>query len=126
SQAFFIVIVFALNYKGDNVDLNKLTIHFDCNPIQILEYNDDFEYLCKKGIFKKQKFSHRLNLAAANDHFSIHEKITEAILQNLPMPETLGREINGIVDLLEKLHELFLLRSDREISDFDLFFDAGD
>jgi hypothetical protein len=44
-------MVFALNYKGDTVDLNDLIEYFDCNPMKILEYSDDFEYLHKVGIF---------------------------------------------------------------------------
>jgi len=31
SQAFFIALVFALNYKGDSVDLNDLIDYLDCN-----------------------------------------------------------------------------------------------
>ncbi len=86
SQTFFIALIFALNYKGDTVDLNDLIEYFDCNPMKILEYNEDFEYLSSKGIFEKQKSKHRMKLAGTNDQFIINEKISEAILQNKPMP----------------------------------------
>ena len=60
NQTFFIAMVFALNYKGDTVDLNDLIEYFDCNPMKILEYSDDFEYLHKVGIFEKKKcYSYR-------------------------------------------------------------------
>src|SRR5690606_10783529 len=41
SQSFFIAIVFALNYKGDSVDINDMIDYFDCNPMKILEYSED-------------------------------------------------------------------------------------
>jgi len=120
NQTFFIAIVFALNYKGDVVDLNDLIGYFDCNPMKILEYSDDFEYLHKVGIFDKRKSRHRVKLAGANDQFAIHEKITEAILQNKPLPK-ISKEINGIIDLLEQLYKLGNQRVDDEISTFELF-----
>ena len=121
NQTFFIAMVFALNYKGDTVDLNDLIEYFDCNPMKILEYSDDFEYLHKVGIFEKKKSRHRVKLAGANDQFVIHEKITEAILQNKPLPKINKKKINGIKDLLEQLYKLGDQRDDDKISTFELF-----
>ncbi|MEA3318185.1 MAG: AAA family ATPase, partial [Bacteroidota bacterium] len=44
-QSLFIAMVFAFNYKGDTVDFNDLIDYFDCNPMKLLEYNDDFDVL---------------------------------------------------------------------------------
>lgn len=121
TQAFFIAMVFALNYKGDTVDLNELIDYFDCNPMKILEYSDDFEYLYKDGIFEKKKSRHRVKLAGANDQFVIHEKITEAILQNRPLPKINKKKIDGIIDLLEQFYNLGDQRDDDKISTFVLF-----
>ncbi len=85
-QAFFIASVFALNYKGDAVGLNDLIEYYDCNPMRLLEYSDDFELLYSKGIFRKQKSRHRSVLEYTNDQFIFNEKITEAMLMNRPMP----------------------------------------
>ena len=82
SQTFFISLVFAFKYKGDTVNLNFLINYFDCNPMKILEYNDDFNFLHLSGIFGKQKSRHKMKLASANDQFILNEKISEAILQN--------------------------------------------
>ncbi len=70
-QSFFIAMVFALNYKGDCVDLKDLMEYFDCNPMKILEYNEDFETLIADGILCKEKSSHRMKLARTNDQFII-------------------------------------------------------
>ena len=121
SQTFFIALVFALNYKGDTVDLNDLIEYFDCNPMKILEYNDDFEYLSSKGVFEKQKSKHRMKLAGTNDQFTINETISEAILQNKPMPEIKQEKIEDIIGLLEKLYNIGEQRDDDEISTYKLF-----
>lgn len=121
SQSFFISLVFALNYKGDTVDLNDLIEYFDCNPMKILEYSDDFSYLHSSGIFGKQKSRHRMKLAGANDQFTINEKISEAILQNEPMPELYEEKITDIFELLEKLFDIGEQRDDEEISTRELF-----
>src|SRR5690606_21659445 len=121
TQTLFIAMVFALNYRGDTVDLNNLIDYFDCNPMKILEYSDDFEYLHKVGIFDKRKSKHRVKLAGANDQFTIDEKITEAILQNRPLPKIVDKKLNGIIDLLEKLYKLGDQRDKEKISTIELF-----
>lgn len=121
NQSFFIAMVFALNYKGDTVDLNDLIQYFDCNPMKILEYSDDFDLLYQAGIFSKQKSRHRVKLAQANDQFVVNEKISEAILQNKPMPEIKQDKMDDIVQLLEKLHSLGEQRDDEELSTSSLF-----
>jgi len=121
SQTFFISLVFALNYKGNTVDLNDLIQYFDCNPMKILEYSDDFNFLHSSGIFWKQKSRHRMKLARANDQFTINEKISEAILQNEPMPEIHEAKITDIFELLEKLYNIGEQRDDDEISTRELF-----
>lgn len=121
SQTFFLSMIFALNYKGDTVDLNDLIDYFDCNPMKILEYSEDFGYLCSTGILEKQKSRHRIKIAVANDQYTIHEKITEAILQSKPMPEIKEKKIDDIVELLERLYKLGSDRDDDKISTYELF-----
>jgi SpoVK/Ycf46/Vps4 family AAA+-type ATPase len=107
-QSFFVAIVFSLNYKGDTVDLNDLIDYFDCNPTKILEYSEDFEALYNKGIFKKKRSKHRLNIALTNDQFVINEKISEAILKDQPMPVIEKRkESNDVIEVLEDFYTLW-------------------
>ena len=120
-QSFFIASVFALNYKGDTVDLSDLIGYYDCNPVKILEYSDDFELLYSKGIFRKQKSRRRMKLEYANDQFVINEKITEAILLNRPMPLLITDRFGDVIELLEELYNLSDLRYDNEIFTIDLF-----
>ena len=124
SQSLFIALVFSLNYKGDTVNLNNLIKYFDCNPMKILEYSDDFNFLHSSGIFGKQKSRHRMKLAGANDQFTINEKIPEAILQNEPMPDIHDEKITDVFELLEKVYNIGKQRDDAEISTRELFKQA--
>ena len=61
-QSFLVAMVFSLNYKGDSVDFNDLCEYFDCNPMKLLRFSDDFESLHAKGIFVKTISMHRMPL----------------------------------------------------------------
>lgn len=123
-QTFFIAMVFALNYKGEAVEMNDLIDYFDCNPMKILEYSDVFEYLHKEGIFKKHKSRNRIKLTGYTERFIINEQITSAILNNVPMPIIGEKKMHTIIDLLEQLSNFGDQRDDDEISTYRLFRDV--
>ena len=125
SQSFFISLVFALNCKGDTVDLNDLIEYFDCNPTKILEYSDDFKFLYSSRIFSKQKSWNIMELANSTDQFTINGKISEAILQNKPMPEIHEDKITNIFELLEKLCNIGEQRDYDENSPRELFIQTS-
>lgn len=119
-QSLLVAMVFSLNYKGNTVDFNDLTEYFDSNPMKLLEYSDDFANLYSKGIFIKEKSNHRLKLALSNDQFTINEKVTEAILNNLPLPKLNEEETGDVIELLEKIYKIGQQRDDDEISTAEL------
>ena len=121
NQALIVAMVFALNYEGDTVDLKGLINYFDCNPMKLLEFSDDFDTLYSKGILKKQKSPHRVRMALSNDQFTINEKITEAILNNKPMPVTEHEGFKDVIELLEKIYQLGEQRDFEELSTAVLF-----
>lgn len=125
NQTFFISTVFAFNYKGDGVDINNLIDYFDCNPMKILEYNDDLEFLFQQEIFIKQKLRNRIKLAGSNDRFTINEQIKLAILHGKPMPKVNEKKINSIIDLLEQFYKLGVERDEGEILTFELLRDVN-
>jgi hypothetical protein len=115
-QAFFLAHIFALNYKDSSVDILDLGNYFDCNPMKMLEYSDDLKELCDRGILKKKKSTHRIKLSHNNDQYTIDESITEAIVNNLPMPEPKNASFINIINLLEKIYDLGQERDDELIS----------
>jgi len=125
SQSFLIALVFALNYKGDTVDLSDLIDYINCNPMKILQYHDDFNLLDSSGIFVRQKSNHRTNVSGANDQFTINEKVSEAILQNKPMPEIQNDKVVDIFELLEKIYTIGEQRDDHEIGTSKLLLQTG-
>jgi SpoVK/Ycf46/Vps4 family AAA+-type ATPase len=115
-QSFFTSMVFALNYKGITVDYNDLMQYFDCNPMRVLEFSDDFESLCSKGIFIKQKSTNRVKLSGANDQYTVNEKVSEAILRNKPMPDVENEIYKDVNELLETISNLMEQGYNQEIS----------
>ncbi len=121
-QSLLVAMVFSLNYKGDTVDFKDLIEHFDSNPMKLLKYSDDFEVLYSKGIFMKVKSSHRIKVALSNDQFSINEKVTEAILNNMPLPHLGEDEVTDVIELLVKIHKLGEQREEDEIGTSVLYY----
>ncbi len=121
NQSLIVAMVFALNYKGDTVDIKDLIEYFECNPMRLLEFSDDFNRLYSKGIFKKRKSLHRLKLTLSNDQFTVNEKITEAILNNKTMPEIEREGFKDVIELLEKLYKLGEQQKSDELFSFELF-----
>jgi hypothetical protein len=122
TQAFFVAVVMAMNYRDNTVDYKDLSEYFRCNPMEILYYSDDFAGLCNWGIFRKEKSLHRPQLAFANDQFSVCEEVTDAILQNKPMPDIAGRKMKEVTEVLGKLFSLSEQRNREMIPTFELFF----
>ncbi len=120
SQSLFIALVFNMNHK-DTVDLNDLIRYLDCTPTKILEYSDDFKHLCISGIFQKRKSRFKVKTSWANDQYSINKKITEAIINNQPMPNIQNGKISNIFELLEELNNLGEQCYAGEISTQELF-----
>lgn len=72
----------------------------------LLEYHDDFEDLCARGIFTKLKAMHSMNVAGVNEEFSVSEQITAAVLRSEPMPVIVKKQRNDLVAVLEQFYKL--------------------
>ena len=130
-QALFIAVIFSLNYKGRPVDWDELISFFDCNPMRLLEYNDDFVALHEKRLIRKnkKKSSHRrtrVKLRGADEEFCVNELISVKILKSEPLPEVLVDSVKyeDIFTLLEKLYGLSTQRENDEIATWELFEQA--
>jgi hypothetical protein len=100
TQAFFVAVVMAMNYKGEPADFNELIEYFRCNPMTILKYSDDFEVLCEKGYFRKDKSLHRLQLALANDQYSVNEEPFSVLSRKLIFSEEMESRLGLIRNVL--------------------------
>lgn len=120
-QALFISIVFVLNFGGDRVDLRDMIAYFACNPMKILEYNEDFKFLVSSGIFMNQRSRYMERIAACSERYVLNGTIADAILNNEPMPEQFESKINDVYELLDEVFKLGEQRSDEDISTRELF-----
>src|SRR5690606_6462430 len=96
SQALLIAVIFTLNYKGRKVDLDDLNSHFECNPMKLLEYSDDFVELYEKRLLRKNNKSNRyrvINLKGADEEFCINQIVAEKILRSEPIPVILVENV---------------------------------
>ncbi|NCA22010.1 MAG: AAA family ATPase, partial [Crocinitomicaceae bacterium] len=108
-QSLIIALTFVKNYKGDSLDFRDLIKYFDCNPMVLLKYSDNFNELCDKRILDKKKSRHSINLTYSNDQFTINERVTNAVLNNEPMPTI---ELEGSNDVLSVFENIFNLVDD--------------
>jgi AAA+ superfamily predicted ATPase len=121
SQTLFISMVFALNYKGDSVDIRDLIEYFDCNPMRILTFNDDINYLKKSGIFKKVKTRSRPDIPGTNDQYILDRAIAHAVLNNELMPAPEAEKNEDIITIIEQIYKLGSQRDEEEIRTIELF-----
>ncbi|NEN24306.1 AAA family ATPase [Cryomorpha ignava] len=123
NQSLLIAMVFAFNSKGETLNLNDLNSYFHSNPMKLLEYSDDFDFLHQTGILHKEQAKNRSRISLTSHKFTINEKITEAILQSKQIPDLKPKNIDTIYDLLEKLGKLYDSRDEEKISTAQLFRD---
>ncbi len=107
-QAFFIAMIFALNNKKNSVDFNDLSEYFNCDPIEVLEFYDCFDFLRANDFIIM--CSNDSRLFDYYSYFGIDSKISIAILFNKPFPIK-NKKYNDVFDLLEKLFSLSIKRS---------------
>ena len=119
-QAFILAHIFALNYKGDTVDFSDLVDHLKCNPMKLLVYNNDIETLWSKGLIIRERSRHRPEVSLSNDQFTVSETITQAILDNKPVPET-TEKIGNVIGLLEKINDMAEKSNDKMLHPMELF-----
>lgn len=125
-QAFLIANIFAMNYRGDYVDINDMGKYFDVNPVDFLHYKDDLNFLVDQKILCRKKSKHRMKLALANDQFSVAEYFSTAIVDSLPVQQPQSIVGISIYDVVEKYNELINLRSEEDLISRILFITVSE
>jgi len=121
SQALFVSVVYNLNYKEKIVTFNELLDYFKCVPSKLLEYTQDFDKICSKGIFMRQKSSSEINLAFSGYCFLVKRRVTEAILNNKSISSKGRKKVVSEISLLYKLFKLATYRNNGTITTANLF-----
>jgi AAA+ superfamily predicted ATPase len=103
NQSLLLAIVIALNYKGDTVDINDLIDYFEMNPVKILEFSDDLNFLFEQGYLKRKSSRHRVGVSLSNEQMTINSAITNAIINNEPLPQLKRELIDCPIELMEEI-----------------------
>lgn len=120
-QALFVAVVYNLNYKGTFVSFSDLLDYFKCVPSKLLEYSNDFETICSKRIFVKQKSSSEINIAFIGYNFSVTRGVSEAILDKRSVASKGKKKVVSEYSLIYKIFRLAALRNDGSMSTSNLF-----
>ncbi len=121
-QAFLMAVVCSLDINGgSSVDQKDLSRHFGCNPIKVLSLSDDLEVLCQRNILIKEHHRGRRGMARAGFQYTINAAVIDAILKNMPMPQTEEVTLKDVIDMLERVCELSVKKDDDLISTDELF-----
>jgi len=121
TQALFIVMIFTLSYKARDIGMQELLDHFECNPVRLLEYNDDIEALYEKRIFTKKRPRLRFESESMQDVLQIDQQFARAIIKRKPVPDMGNLNCENVADLLEKVYDYGAQRNNDEISTDELF-----
>ena len=106
-QSFLLSIVFALNYKRTNtINFNEISAHLDCNPIQLLKYTKDFDFLCENEFIVKEISNFSFEVAYADSGYTVAKAVTKAIIENVQYEKETVKEYNSIIDVLEQIIKL--------------------
>jgi len=120
-QALFVAVVYNMNYKGTFVSFSDLLDYFKCVPSKLLEYSNDFETICSKRIFVKQKSSSEINIAFIGYNFSVTRGVSDAILDKRSVASKGKNKVVSEYSLIYKIFRLAALRNDGSMSTSNLF-----
>ena len=120
-QALFVAVVYNLNYKGSFVSFSDLLDYFKCIPSKLLEFSSDFETICSKRIFVKQKSSSEINIAFIGYKFSVTRGVSEAILDKKSITSKSKKNVTSEYSVMYKIFHLASLRNEGSMSTSELF-----
>jgi hypothetical protein len=117
-QAFLLSLIFAIQYRDNEVTINDLIQHLSCNPLKMLEYSSELDDLEAKGILRKRTSR---SYRSKNENFTIYDKIVKAILSNQPLPQESKPQLKNIIDLIQEVDTLYDDVRENEISGNQFF-----
>ena len=114
TQAFILANIFSLHYKGNKVDLHQLSKSLGCDPLKLLEYNDEINTLLKRGILLISK-SKRNERFRDPDCYVVNTEICDAIINNLPIQQLKNDEVENMLGRNEANSKFKILRIINEV-----------
>ena len=120
-QAWLLAMIFGLHFKNSTVDVSDIAGASKSNPLRILEYSDDIQVLIDRGFVKKVSSPNPYRNSTKIDQMIPNKEVTDAILNNQPLPENIRPVFDELTDLLERIYILGVDRDNEEMSTEGLF-----
>lgn len=125
SEALFASILFTKTCHGRPADLEDITKHLDCGALKILEYFEDIENLCSKGLVLSIPNDFQGFKTENHNSYYINPKITEAVLKGKSISQIDQDNFSDIILLLEKIDSLLEQRTEKLIATINMFGKAS-
>lgn len=87
SETVLFCLIFALNYdSGESVDISRVARAANVSTVRMLQMNEKFLSLCKKGLcsMTKTRSSHS-RMALKETYFSVTREVSRCIIENKPI-----------------------------------------
>jgi SpoVK/Ycf46/Vps4 family AAA+-type ATPase len=125
-QALMFIVIFWLycnNHSG--TDLSDMTLHLECDLIEMLNFNKDIEFLIKQSLIESELCRHGSSkMKALNYSYSIPETLLDAILLNNEMPDCKCKEALDVYDFVNQISTLIDIRRQDEGNTGELFMNV--
>jgi AAA+ superfamily predicted ATPase len=107
-EAFMFAIVCSRNLFGEEVDYQDLTRFFEVTPFELVEYIKILNNLTEKGLLVRQKNRRRYSDGLRKHYYIVNQEIMNAVLNGQPIKLAKEQPIKDVMDVLEKMNDLFL------------------
>lgn len=106
-EAFMFAIVCSRNLFGEEVDYQDLTRFFEVTPFELVEYIKILNNLTEKGLLVRQKNRRRYSDGLRKHYYIVNQEIMNAVLNGQPIKLAKEQSIKDVMDVLEKMNDLF-------------------
>jgi len=106
-EAFMFAVVCSRNLFGQEVDGQDLASFFEVSPFELVEYIKILNNLTEKGILVRQKNRRRFNEGLRKHFYMVNPDIMNALMNGQPIKLKKAPPIEDVMDVLEKMNELF-------------------
>ena len=121
-QALFFAVIFSINYKRPEANIEELADHFDFGPLRILPFHNELEELVNRGLVEtKTRVRRRHRIQLAKKSFLLPNQILKAILENKKPFIVKENVIKDFTGFLHDFDELVELRREDMIPSQQLF-----
>jgi AAA+ superfamily predicted ATPase len=118
NESLLFTIIFSFYYSSGRVCIRDIFRHFEVPPTKMLEYSDELQSLCKRGLILKNSREGITEHVKHGDEFSVNESVCGSIQRGEPIADNLAetKSITDVYGVLELFDEIMDDLSDEKIN----------